>query len=257
MKQSTSIIREAPPVRPWLGFGRWGWAALVVLAGLVTAAVAGWDPYILTLHGVARFFGHEAVPWYAIFAATYPRLALSSIQCSAITAVAGTVALWMTPGRFSWLRLAVLWVGCIALSSFGMLLYSDWIRPWFSWGEVRHAMQVTYPAIAVSILLISAAVIGVGTGSRLTAVVAVIAGAIGIAWDEYAIATGRPIPPVSTGLAWQIIVAATLLADGLRRRRRAPAGESPWCARCLHSLRGNASTRCPECGADLAVVQDS
>jgi len=257
VKPTQPIILEASPVRPWLGFGPWGWAALVILVGLVSAVVAGWDPYILTLQLVARVFGHDVVPWYAIFAAVYPRLALSSIQCSAITALAGTTALWMAPGRFSWLRLAVLWIGCLALSSFSIMLYSDWVRPWFTWGQVRHAGYMTNPAVSAVILLISAAVIRSGTGLRLAAVVALVAGAIGITWDEYALATGRPAPPIATGMAWQFIVAATLLTDALIRRRRAPVGESPWCARCLHCLCGSSSARCPECGADLAVKRDS
>lgn len=194
--------------------------------------------------------------WFCIYVFIYPRLVILDPMLTLVTAFVGTIALWIQPGRYPLGRAAALWGSAWLLAQLPIVLFGPlkWTVDWL----VLPTVGPSYlPAAAMLVAGASAAVLWWVFRSKLVAIVALAAAAAGIVhvWVFSLVPAGGQaatvLGAVSTGILWQIVVGASMIGVAVFRRRRAPRGDGPWCARCGYPIHSTEAQTCPECGASL------
>lgn len=264
-------VKHAP--KPLWGFGPAGWVLLAIAVALAVCLITGYDLRFQLIRLIGAVFGVQAMTWfvaalemYAFDLLDYPLLPSPLLGIPAMCAL--LIALQIHPQRVSWWKCALVVLAGVA-TPLRSVLAMKWFYPMFAPVGVLFDPRATSDAVGaatVILALITAVVVGIVCRSRLLAAGFLILGIWSVVDNMEMTRQVHGLSPLVPGLdvlgsaiymrpAWQVCAWALPLTWAIRSRVR---WRGPGlCPVCGYSLRNLPTPRCPECGNNTLVADET
>jgi hypothetical protein len=245
-------MRNQSDIRPVVGLGPLGWGCLGVLAALLAAAFAGFDPLLHLTRFVALLWGSAGIDAFYWDIQLPAAFLIRSTGCSLLAFGYIAIALHLAPVRIRRLPLASLLIWSLAHTSwlwlYGfrlpfllLLAPSGAPFPWHAPVIVDLALEI--PTALLVLLLfrsraLAASILGVSVVSSIVTVLVV---------PMWPVASVLELPPWQSAATWHACSAAVLIFWSGRRRYSLWAAGPYACSICGFDRRASPLT-CPECG---------